>query len=275
MKAAKTIRTVLTFSLLVGSLLGCSTHAQDDNSYRKEASDRGENFGLEFRTFTSQPAAGFRPAIGPARTGESGATHWTSTLGQSLLFLGIEHSLRLGLDPPSRTALKGNFWGDYAASLRELGHWKDGNPMFINYVGHPLQGSVTGFIQIQNDPGGRSLQISWSRQYRNSRLKALAWSAVYSTYFEIGVPLSEAALGNLGVDKHRRTQQGMVDIIITPTLGLSWLIMEDFVDSYVVGRLEQGRTGNSRKLIRSLLNPTRSFSNVLRFKYPWYRDGRP
>ena len=275
MKAAKTIRTVLTFSLLVGSLLACSTHAQDDNNYRKEASDRGENFGLEFRTFTSQPAAGFRPAIEPVRTKESEGFRWAPALGQSFLFLGIEHGVRLAFDPPSREALKGKFWKDYVRSLNELSHWEDGNPMFINYVGHPLQGSVTGFIQVQNDPGGRLLQASWSREYRNSRLKAFAWSAVYSAYFEIGVPLSEAALGNLGVDKGRRTQQGLVDIVITPVLGTCWLIAEDVVDRYLVGRFERGHSGNSRRLVRTFLNPTRSFSNVLRFKYPWYRDGRP
>lgn len=216
----------------------------------------------------------FSSAIKPVRTRESGGFHWSSALGQSLLFLGIEHSLRLAFDPPSRTALRGRFWSDYVDSLHNLGHWGDGNPIFINYLGHPLQGSVAGFIQIQNDPGGRALQISWSRQYRNSRLKALAWSAAYSTYFEIGAPLSEAALGNLGVDKHRRTQQGVVDIVVTPTLGLALLITEDFVDRYVVTRLERGHGGNSQKLIRSFLNPTRSFSNLLRFKYPWYRDGR-
>jgi hypothetical protein len=221
--------------------------------------------------------AGKQKTLSPVivRSGESDGFHWSSALGQSFLFLGIEHGIRLAFDPPSRTALKGKFWDDYVASLHELGHWGDGNPAFINYLGHPLQGSVTGFIQIQNDPAGRSLQISWSREYRNSRLKALAWSAAYSTFFEIGFPLSEAALGNLGVDKSRQTQQGVVDLVITPTVGTAWLVGEDFLDRYVVARLERDRGGNSQKLIRTLLNPTRSFSNVLRFRYPWYRDSRP
>ena len=211
----------------------------------------------------------------PVSSKESRGFRWGPALGQSFLFLGMEHSARLAFDPPSRTAFTGKFWKEYVASLREVNQWGDGNPMFINYLGHPMQGSVAGFIQIQNDPGGRSLPISWSQRYWTSRLKALAWSAAYSTYFEIGFPLSEAALGNLGVDKNRQTQQGLVDLVITPTLGLGWLVSEDLIDSYVVDRFERSHPGKvGQALIRSALNPTRSFSNLLRFKPPWHRDGR-
>ena len=206
---------------------------------------------------------------------ESSGFRWGPALGQSFLFLGMEHSARLAFDPPSRTAFSGKFWKEYVASLREVNQWGDGNPTFINYLGHPMQGSVAGFIQIQNDPGGRSLPISWSQRYWTSRLKALAWSAAYSTYFEIGFPFSEAAMGNLGVDKNRQTQQGLVDLVITPTLGLGWLVSEDLIDSYVVDRFERSHPGKvGQALIRSALNPTRSFSNLLRFKPPWHRDGR-
>jgi hypothetical protein len=206
---------------------------------------------------------------------ESRGFRWGPALGQSFLFLAMEHSARLAFDPPSRTAFTGKFWKEYVASLREVNEWGDGNPMFINYLGHPMQGSVAGFIQIQNDPAGRSLPISWSQRYWTSRLKALAWSAAYSTYFEIGFPFSEAAMGNLGVDKNRQTQQGLVDLVITPTLGFAWLVSEDLIDSHVVDRFERSHSGKvGQALIRSALNPTRSFSNLLRFKPPWHRDGR-
>ena len=206
---------------------------------------------------------------------ESRGFRWGPALGQSLLFLGMEHSARLVFDPPSRTAFAGKFWKEYVVSLREVDQWGDGNPMFINYLGHPMQGSIAGFIQIQNDPGGRSLPISWSQRYWTSRLKALAWSAAYSIYFEIGFPFSEAAMGNLGVDENRQTQQGLVDLVITPTLGLAWLVSEDLIDSHVVDRFERSHSGKvGQALIRSALNPTRSFSNLLRLKPPWHRDGR-
>ena len=211
----------------------------------------------------------------PVHSEKSSGFRWGPALGQSLLFLGAEHGTRLAFDAPSRTAFSGKFWKDYVASLREVDQWEGGNPTFINYLGHPMQGSIAGFIQIQNDPKGRSLPISWSQHYWNSRLKALAWSAAYSTYFEIGFPFSEAAMGNLGVDKNRKTQQGLVDLVITPTLGLGWLVSEDLIDSYVVDRFERSHPGKfGQAVIRSALNPTRSFSNLLRFKPPWYRDGR-
>ena len=211
----------------------------------------------------------------PVHSEKSSGFRWGPALGQSLLFLGAEHGTRLAFDAPSRTAFSGKFWKDYVASLREVDQWEDGNPTFINYLGHPMQGSIAGFIQIQNDPKGRSLPISWSQHYWNSRLKALAWSAAYSTYFEIGFPFSEAAMGNLGVDKNRKTQQGLVDLVITPTLGLGWLVSEDLIDSYVVDRFERSHPGKfGQAVIRSALNPTRSFSNLMRFKPPWHRDGR-
>ena len=225
-----------------------------------ELSSKQKTFAVDAEPVSSKESRGFR---------------WGPALGQSFLFLGMEHSARLVFDPPSRTAFTGKFWKEYVASLREVDQWGDGNPAFINYLGHPMQGSIAGFIQIQNDPGGRSLPISWSQRYWTSRLKAFAWSAAYSTYFEIGFPFSEAAMGNLGVDKSRQTQQGLVDLVITPTLGLGWLVSEDLIDSYVVDRFERSHPGKvGQALIRSALNPTRSFSNLLRFKPPWHRDGR-
>ena len=227
----------------------------------------GPELSSEQKTYTVE--------VEPMRRRESSGFQWGPALGQSALFLGIEHGIRLAFDPPSRTAFGGKFWKEYVNSLREVKQWGDGNPDFINYLGHPMQGSIVGFIQIQNDPKGRSLPISWSQRYWNSRLKALAWSAAYSAYFEIGFPFSEAAMGNLGVDKNRKTQQGIVDLVITPTLGLGWLVSEDLIDRYVVDRFERSHPGKvGQAVIRSTLNPTRSASNVLRFKPPWHRDGR-
>lgn len=201
--------------------------------------------------------------------------HWWPALGESFLFLVIENGTRMAFDPPSRDAATGKFWDDYVASVESIKSWGDGNPFFINYIGHPMQGAITGFIQVQNDPRGRALQFAWSKPYWTSRVKAMAWSAVYSTYFEIGFPLSEAALGNLGVDKSRGAQNGYVDLIITPILGTAWLIGEDLVDRYWIVPYERKHSGKTdRAIMRSVLNPTRSFANVLRFKTPWYRDGR-
>jgi hypothetical protein len=199
---------------------------------------------------------------------------WGSALVQSLLFLGIEHGFRIAFDPPTRHAMVGPFWNDYIASVKSTKTWGDNNKGFVNYLGHPMQGGITGFIQIQNDPKGRNLGFGFSHDYWISRMKAMAWSAAYSTFFEIGFPISEAAVGNLGVGRHPDSpKMGYVDLVITPTLGTVWVIAEDVVDTYLVRRIE-GKTQNQtvRALARGLLNPMRSVSNVMRFKHPWYRD---
>jgi hypothetical protein len=62
---------------------------------------------------------------------------------------------------------------------------------------------------------------------------------------------------------------------VTPVLGLAWQTTEDAMDRLVVEPLERRFKNRLVRLaLRSGLNPSRSFSNGLRFKVPWYRDTR-
>lgn len=209
------------------------------------------------------------------RTPESakeGRFRWGPALRQSGMFLGIQHSYRLGLQPSTREELRGPFIRDYFTSVRGLSGWDDGDSALANYVGHPMAGAIAGFIQIQNDPSGMTQEFGSSRQYWRSRLRALAWSAAFSTQYELG-PLGEAAIGNVGKTPGTK---GAVDLVITPVLGLAWLITEDVLDRRVVLPLEKRlQSPMARLMIRSWLNPSRSFTNALRFKTPWHRDTRP
>src|SRR5262245_9829207 len=46
-------------------------------------------------------------------------------------------------------------------------------------------------------------------------------------------------------------------------------------DRYLIRRLEDNISSRvARLLIRTFLNPTRSFANLLRGQRPWYRDNR-
>ena len=109
------------------------------------------------------------------------------------------------------------------------------------------------------------------RLYWVSRLRAAAFAALYSEQFEIG-PISQASIGNIQM-KPRAT--GIVDHVITPTAGLGWMVGEDALDRFLVRRIERWTTHPvPRLLARGLLNPTRSFSNLLRGKVPWHRDSR-
>ncbi len=199
---------------------------------------------------------------------ESAGFDWSAAMNQSLMFLAIQHGYAIGGQAKTRRALKGPFFRDYFDSVKSLGGWSDGGKFFTNYVAHPMQGSFLGFIQVQNDPRGKGLKISNSPAYWKSRAKALAWSAAWSTQFELG-PISQASIGNVGL----KGKQTYVDIVVTPTVGIMMLVTEDALDQYLIRRLENwSKNPYVRIFARMLLNPTRTIANVFRFKFPWHRD---
>jgi hypothetical protein len=193
-----------------------------------------------------------RPAHGPeiaARKApgdelEEQRFQWRPALLQSGFFFGVQHSFRFATEAGTRAGLRGPFFPDWGESIRGYCGWKDGDPPIVNCVGHPLMGAVTGYIQAHNDPAGRGRQFGWNRGYWKSRMKATAWSTAYSLQFEFG-PVSESSLDNVGQQR------------------------------YIVGPLED-RTGNRvfKMLLRTALNPSRTFANALRLHVPWYRDTR-
>jgi hypothetical protein len=194
--------------------------------------------------------------------------HWLTAIEQSLLFLGVQHGYAM-TQPKTRRDLKGPFFEDYVRSVKSLHGWDDGGRSFTNYIAHPMQGSLLGFIQIQNDPKGMNLSFENSNAYWRSRLKALAWSAAWSTQFEIG-PVSQASIGNVGL----HGKQTYVDLVVTPIGGFAWIVLEDFVDKNIIHKIERRSLGNFYIKIasRTFLNPSRSAANLLRFKKPWHRD---
>lgn len=201
----------------------------------------------------------------PSRVGTG--FRWGAAVKQSLLFLSIQHGYAM-TQPKTRRDMHGPFFKDYFRSVRALRGWADGGRFFTNYVAHPMQGSLLGFVQVQNDPAGSRLRFGGAGGYWRSRLKALAWSAAWSTQFEVG-PVSQASIGNVGL----HGKQTYVDIVMTPTAGTAMLVAEDALDRYLIERIER-RTNNryARIFSRMALNPTRTAANLLRFKKPWHRD---
>jgi hypothetical protein len=199
------------------------------------------------------------------------ATEWQAAVRQSSVFLGVQHAFRVAMEPGTREAMRGPFVPRYAASVGNLGGWDDGDPFLVNYIGHPMEGAVAGYIAIQNNPAYSRLAFNSSPDYWKSRLKAALFAAAYSTQFEIG-PISEASIGNIQLQPRAR---GVVDLVVTPTMGFAWIVAEDALDKFAVMPLERRVDFPLAKmLIRGLLNPTRSFANVFRLKHPWHRDGR-
>ena len=210
------------------------------------------------------------------QAGKAKGFDWKGAAKQSLFLLAIMHSFNIGTDAGAREELRGPFFKDYFRSVGNLRGWDDGDPFIADYIGHPMQGAVAGFIQIQNDPKGRGQEFAMRKAYWNSRLKAAGFAILFSTQWELG-PLSEASLGNIGKKPFENSPHPMawVDIVITPTVGTAWLVGEDMLDRFVICKLENKFSNRMlRALIRSFLNPSRSMANILRFEHPWHRDGR-
>ncbi len=94
------------------------------------------------------------------------------------MFLSIEHTLRLTQDE-TRSQLQGKFLREYWTSVKSIRGWGDGDSVLTNYVAHPMQGGVAGFIHIQNDPDGIGREFKMDSAYWRSRFKAMGWAAVY------------------------------------------------------------------------------------------------
>ncbi len=206
----------------------------------------------------------------PAKTFSEGFD-WKSALTQSGLLLAVQHTGRVA-QAPTRRELTGPFWRDYFTSVSNIHTWNDGDWIATNYIGHPIMGATAGYIQIFNDPGGRRLEFDLSSGvYWRSRLKALAWSAAYSTQFELG-PFSEASIGNVG---KRSPTMAAVDLVVTPVGGFTVILLEDYIDKRFISRWELSGSKSKAHVLRITLNPARSLANLLRFKLPSYRDNRP
>lgn len=205
-----------------------------------------------------------------------GGIHWKNTLLQSLKFTAIMNAFRIATEPSTRKDLKGLFWKDYINSVKSVRGWQDGDEFLVNYIGHPMQGAVSGAILVHNDPAGRNLRFGRSKEYWISRLRALGWAAAVSALFELG-PFGESSIGNVGLTPSEKSRHpaAYVDLVVTPIVGTGWLIGEDMLDRYLIRRIE-ARTTNRfvRLMVRSFLNPSRSFANMLRGEWWWHRDDR-
>jgi hypothetical protein len=201
------------------------------------------------------------------QNGVSEKFHWRPAILQSIAIQGVQHLYAITVQEKTRRELKGPFFKDWFKSVRGLHGWDDGNRFFTNYVAHPMQGGLTGFIFVQNHDRLKKQKFAESKTYWVDRLKTLAWAAAWSTQWELG-PMSQASIGNVGLKKG----MAFVDLTITPTVGTWWMISEEAIDRYIIRHLEKKTNFVVKIFLRTLLNPMRSVANALRWKQPWYRD---
>ena len=193
---------------------------------------------------------------------------WKPLLNQSLRFLVFENAFRYATEPATRDPGLPYFRG-YLDAVGSLHGWSDGDPFYVNYVGHPMQGAVAGYIWTLNDTKYRQVHFGKNPEYWKSRLRATAFSWAYSEWTEIGPLISEAAIGNIQAFP---PQQGFVDHVVTPAIGMGWMIAEDVMDQYLV-RYFEGKMHNRalQAALRGGANPARSLANVISGQWPWAR----
>ena len=202
--------------------------------------------------------------------GESQSFQWEPAFRQSLYFLSLQQGFRIAFQPDTRHELKGPYFIDWLTSVGNLRGWDDGDSVRTNYVGHGMEGAIAGYIHVQNDRRYSKVRFG-DEGYWKSRFRAFVFSAVYSTNYELG-PLGDGAIGNVGKTPGTK---GAVDLVMTPTVGMGWMMTEDMLDRHFIARFEQKfQNRAARMMMRSWLNPSRSMSNMLRGKWPWYRDDR-
>ncbi|HQZ97330.1 MAG TPA: hypothetical protein PLP21_13490 [Pyrinomonadaceae bacterium] len=202
--------------------------------------------------------------------------HWRSAMIQSGLFLGMQHAFRM-TEKKTRDELDGPFFRDWKESVQNLHGWDDGGKTFTSYVAHPMQGALTARIFVNNSGRAKRAEFGLTKEYWQSRAKAVVWAAVWSTQFEIG-PLSEASLGNVGQKLYKGHHSKMTygDLVVTPVVGVMWSVGEDVIDKYILTKWIEKKVENRllMKIFRSVLTPTTSFANIIRGRAPWRRDFR-
>ena len=234
--------------------------------------------------FDLYPIKPIQPAARPTEK-----FHWKAAFWQSFGFLVAGHAFRLANDNGARYLLIHKpFWHDYwvSADNFHMSRWGDGDSFIVNYIGHPMEGAVYGDIFLNNDPEGRTARFGKSSNYWYSRLRAMAWATVWEAYFEIGPVLSETAIGNEGgytyypgcgrtpcakEMKPATNNTGWVDFVITPVVGMGWIVMEDAIEREFVDRLAKGSPALKYKILRGSLAPSHTFANLLAGKTPWFR----
>ena len=224
----------------------------------------------QFPKYSANSDSGIIPQDSRSQSERRTRFRWWPAIGESLLYTGIMHTFDLSQQAGTRDALNGHWFANYTQSVSELRGWSDSDTFMAPYVGHPIEGSIFGFIERQNDPKYQRVQWGDGREYWVSLLRSMAYGAVWHTQWKIG-PISEASIANVML----HASPGFITLVDTPTLGFCTMLAEDAADRYLIMGLEN-RTNNRAIIIlaRSFLNPGRTFANLMAFRTPWFRDTR-
>ncbi|MBB5343521.1 hypothetical protein [Tunturibacter empetritectus] len=213
--------------------------------------------------------------------GKACKVRWLPILWQSFEWLTAQHAGNILLDSETRNDLTSNpYWSTYVYCVEHYRwyQWSDDTTFIVHNIGHPMMGGITSSIFEQNDPKARALVFENNSNYWRSRLKAMAWSAVYSAQWKVG-PVSEASIGNSGRNTYyvahlgRTTNEtGFQDFVITPVYGFGWNVGEDAIDRYLMPKIHAHVKNRFYLTALSVMTPCKGAANLLRWKPTYYRD---
>lgn len=214
--------------------------------------------------------------------GKSCRASWGPILWEFLEATAVENGGNIGLDDETRHDLAGNpFISTWFKCVRQFRYdqWRDDDNFNVDYVAHGMQGGIIGASFEQHSPTGRGLVYVNNGNYWRSRLKGMAWIAVYEVQWKIG-PASEASIGNSGLNTYftprvqgRSTNEtGFQDFVDTPIVGFGWNVGEDAIDRFIMPHVWRHTHNKWALTAYSVLTPCKAVANVLRFKPFYYRD---
>lgn len=113
------------------------------------------------------------------RAPDTGKVEWKRLSAGSLRFLAVMHGFRWVKEAGTRAGGCGLGRG-CIRSLGNLHGWSDGDPFYVSYVGHPMQGAVAGRIFELNDPRYQKADFGKGRAYWKGKLRAGAFAWAFS-----------------------------------------------------------------------------------------------
>lgn len=104
------------------------------------------------------------PVVRPIVPGEKEKVNWERLGEGSLRFLTVMQAFRYATEAGTRSGGIGVGSG-YINSAGNLHGWDDGDPFYVNYIGHPMQGAVSGNLFATNDPRYNRFEFGSSSGY--------------------------------------------------------------------------------------------------------------
>ena len=78
-----------------------------------------------------------------------------------------------------------------------------------------------------------------------------------------------SCLNNPKYPKPPTNNTGWTDFVVTPLIGTAWVLGEDTIDKYIVRPIAVNHRIIGGRILRSALEPSRSFAAIFAGKFPW------